>query len=265
VILIGERGFVGSAFSRYLKRHEVPFIGVTRNNYRDLVGSSAELLINAGGNSKKFLAKDAPVSAFELEVTSTVRSLQDFHYDHYIFLSSIDVYEDAQNKELNHESANVQPAQLSEYGFFKYMAELAVRRFADSWLLLRLGGMVGEGMKKNSIYDLVHGKKLWVHPDSAYQYIATDTVAEIAFGLAAKGAFGETVNICGDGVVTIREIAEEMLRVSIAEYEWGETKEYYEVNIDKLARCYPVGQTRDYVRDFITKQQLKMEHHHGGV
>ncbi len=263
VLLLGANGFVGSAFARYLGRHGVSFIGVTRQNYEEYLGCRAELLINAAGNSKKFLAKKKPMRGFEREVVSTMHSLFDFRCGRYLYLSSIDVYDDYAHTQHNHEAVEPAPSQLSEYGLFKYMSELHVRKFAPSWLILRLGGMVGEGLKKNSVYDLMHGEKVWVHPDSAYQYIATDAVAEIAMALVDGGTEGEVFNICGAGVISLRDIAEQLLGVSVDEYTWGESREYYEVNIEKISRLQKIGATREYVRGYLEEHEPEMERLHG--
>ena len=252
-LLIGDTGFVGSAFKRHFERFAIPFTSVNRSNYNDHKGLKAKAVINAAGNSKKYLAKNEPLHSFKMEVVSAIQSIFDFDYEKYVFISSIDVYEDFSDINKNHEDILISPLNLSDYGLHKYMAELCVQKYAESWLIVRLGGMVGEGLKKNSIFDLLHGDKLWVHPDSSYQYMSTDDVATTVMQLVKNDYENEVFNVCGDGVVTIREIAEQMLGVPLDAYEWGEKTEFYEVNIEKIMRNHYIRQTREYLREYFAK------------
>ena len=207
IFVLGANGFVGSAFVRRLSNLNLPFIPVTRTNYTDYVGHPCRILINASGNSRKYLATREPAHEFDLSVTSVLRAICDFRPARYVHLSSIDVYNDVSNPTNNCENVSIDPAHLSAYGFSKYMAELVVKHYAPNWLILRLGGMVGPGLKKNPIYDLLHGGSLYVHPDSLYQYVSTDRVAEIVFDLAQSNIRGEVFNLCGDTLISPRQVA----------------------------------------------------------
>ena len=72
------------------------------------------------------------------------------------------------------------------------------------WLVLRLAGMVGPGLKKNPIYDIQRGGPLWVSPESRMQYMHTDDVAIAATELARRGS--GTYNLCGRGTVRIGDL-----------------------------------------------------------
>ena len=95
----------------------------------------------------------------------------------------------------------------SHYGFHKYLAEQLVRHHAREWLVLRLAGMVGPGLRKNPVFDLLHNRPLRIHPDSLYQFMNTDDVAAIGWKLITSGTRGEVFNLCGQGLVSPREVA----------------------------------------------------------
>jgi len=126
-----------------------------------------------------------------------------------------------------------------------------VARYCPDRLILRLGGAVGPGLKKNSIYDLMNNKPLWVNANSSYQYIHTDSIAEIAFKLISNASVNEIINVCGDGPVTLRE-AMKALRLKTEPVYGGATppEEHYEINIDKLKTFMPVPKTIDTIRNF---------------
>jgi len=69
--------------------------------------------------------------------------------------------------------------------------------------------------------------------------------------LIEKNYENEIFNICGDSVITIREVAEKIIGVPIESYEWGESKEYYEVNINKIKKIQSIQSTRAYVDCYI--------------
>src|SRR5262249_8717879 len=137
ILVLGGNGFVGSGFARTLRAKGRQFEIVTRSNYPSYVGRACDILINANGNSKKFLAKDDPKFEFHASVASVRNSLADFRYDKYVFLSTGDVYPDRSSPKSTHEDAVIDVSKQSPYGFHKYLAELCVRHAAGSWLIVR--------------------------------------------------------------------------------------------------------------------------------
>ncbi|TAK64825.1 MAG: NAD(P)-dependent oxidoreductase, partial [Bacteroidetes bacterium] len=168
--IIGGNGFVGSGIRTTLQELQHECTSITRENYAGLKGTSFDVLINANGNSKKYLASSSPKEEFQASVTSVQHSLLDFTYDLYIHCSSVDVYPNHEETSQNSEEASIDVSQLSLYGLHKYLAEILVRKYARRWLILRFGGFVGEELRKNSIYDMLHGVPLRVNIESKYQY-----------------------------------------------------------------------------------------------
>jgi len=243
-------GFVGSAIYKHFSasgRYEV--IGIGRESYPSVIGHHFDVFINANGNSKKLLAVKDPQLDFEMNVKTTLATLFDFKIDKYIYISSVDVYNDVSNPANNHEDVAIQPEKLSNYGFAKYLGELVVKKYAQKWLILRSGGMVGEGLKKNPIYDMIYLKKLFVHPKSRFQFINTLDVAKIIEVLMRYEA--EVFNVCGMGTVVLEEIAK---RFSISLEDYGQKVEYYEVNTTKLEKILTVPETKETVFSFVNER-----------
>jgi nucleoside-diphosphate-sugar epimerase len=250
IFIIGGNGFVGSAVVRYCKQNDIPNEVITKENYHEFVGKSCKVLINSNGNSKKFLATQDPKEDFRLSVTSVRSSLVDFKYEKYVFFSSCDVYNDCSDRSLNHEEISIDISSQSPYGFHKYLAEQCVRHAAPDWLIIRFGGFVGEGLKKNPIYDILQGGPLWVHPKSELQYLNTDAAASIVMNLIDRDLTREVINLCGDGLVQLESIVEEVGTNEI-EVKPNSPKIMYNVNVDKAKKYVEIPQSKDAVLDYL--------------
>jgi nucleoside-diphosphate-sugar epimerase len=208
VILIGANGLVGSAFARKLsKTPGVELVPVVRATYDQLVGTSADVVIEAACNSRKFFAEEKPVEEFETSVTHRLKSLFDFPAPFHLHISSVDVYSDLTSPETTREDCQIDLGKASHYGFHKLLAEELVRHYAKKWLVARLAGMVGPGLRKNPVFDILNGQPLRIHPDSQYQFMHTDEVARVVWALFESGAHNEVFNVAGEGLVSPREIA----------------------------------------------------------
>ncbi|MGQ9661371.1 MAG: NAD-dependent epimerase/dehydratase family protein [Kiritimatiellia bacterium] len=253
VIILGGKGFVGSALVNESQRRGLDTVCVDLENYSSLAGTRGDVLINANGNSRKYLAEQEPLKDFELSVLSVARSFHDFPAAYYVYLSSIDIYPDVSNPAHNSETAPIDVAKISTYGFHKYLAEQLVLHHSRSWLIIRMGGFVGEGLWKNSIYDLLKGRSLRVDPDSAYQYLNTRDLARIVFSLVQEGIQGEIFNVAGDGTVRLREVASWIPGCSPRTDPTIHQPpcEHYEINIEKIKHLYSVPRTAETVKTFV--------------
>ncbi|MCX6348428.1 MAG: NAD(P)-dependent oxidoreductase, partial [Candidatus Aureabacteria bacterium] len=250
IFVLGGRGFVGSAFLRAAFKRGIKAEAIDLDNYAEFKGKACDLLINADGNSKKYLAAEKPVEEFELSVASVLKALQDFRFQGCLHVSSIDVYPDHENSANNREDAPIEIARLSPYGFHKYLGELLVRRYAPRWMIIRLGGVLGPGLKKNPVFDLMNDRPLRVSEDSRYQYLPADLAAEFALDLVGKGLWGEVFNLCGTGAVAIREVRER-LKKPLRYASPNVPRETYEINNDKLRLHFDVPRTVDTVNKFV--------------
>lgn len=252
VIIIGGNGFVGSAYKRFCEKQHIDYLVISRENYLDHVGTKADVLINANGNSKKFLATEQPLVDFDASVRSLRQSLIDFPCDKYVFLSSCDVYSDCSSYDLSKEDVMINISQQSPYGFHKYLAELCVQHCHNDWLIFRMGGFVGENLKKNAIFDILWGDRLWLHPESKLQYINTDIAAMRVMEIINKGYSQEIFNLCGNGVIELQEVLEMVDRQ--VEINTEAKPVHYEVNIDKIQSVVDIPSTREAVINFVKSQ-----------
>jgi len=253
VTVIGAKGLVGSAFVRlFQSRRDIELVCVTRENFEALPVVHSDVVIEAACNSKKFLATENPVAEFEASVTHRLKSLQRFPADLQVHISSVDVYSDLTSPATTREDCAIDLARVSTYGLHKLLAEQLVRHYAPRWLILRLAGMVGPGLWKNPVFDILSGQPLRVHPESRYQYLFTDDVARIAWGLIERRLTGEIFNICGDGVITMREIANLAgKRLDLSAVPADAEPRIVEASNEEISKLFPIPKTFDTVRRFV--------------
>jgi len=253
VTLIGAQGFVGSAFARHLKaRKGVELIEVTRQNYAQHAGVQSDAVVEAACNSKKFLADQEPVKEFEASVTHRLRTLFDFPAELHLHVSSVDVYSDLTSPDTTREDAAIDPGGTSHYGLHKLLAEQLVRHYAKRWLIVRLAGLVGPGLKKNPVFDILNDQPLRISPDSQYQFMHTDDMARVVWGLSEAGGAGEIFNVCGEGLISPRQIAEEAGRkLNLTLLPADARPRVVNVSLDKIKRLVAVPKTTETIQEFI--------------
>lgn len=247
IFVLGGEGFLGSAFMAELKKRGQSAVAVTRKNYKAMRGRRCSLFVNANGNPIKYLAEKDPALDFDLAVRSTLASLLDFKYDHYLYLSSTAVYPTPTGAGTREDRA-LEPPFGSRYGFHRTIAERLVRQYAARWTILRLGGLIGPGMKKGPMFDLLNGAALRVHPTSRFQFIDTRDVAPAALALARRpGVF----NLAGQGAVAMSALAKQNGLVCRARPQ--ARREIWNVSVAKAARFVKIPPTRAAVRRLVSE------------
>lgn len=142
---------------------------------------------------------------------------------HVCFASSSTVYgEHSEGRPLDE---NMAPRPISLYSASKLAGEAFVGAYAHlygiSACVLRLGIVLGHGLRRGVVYDFVHRlradpSQLTVMGDGRQRkpYVAIEDVvsAFVRLGLE-RGDGARTYNVSGRGAVAVMEIAEEVLRV----------------------------------------------------
>jgi len=247
ILVLGARGFVGSAFCAACAEAGIEFRGIDLDDYAGARGARGDVLINADGNSRKYLAEEDPARDFRLSVASVMDSLADFSFRRYVYISSVAVYPDHADPRRNAEDAAIDASAQSRYGFHKRLAEELVRKYSSDWLILRLGGMVGGGMRKGPVHDILTGAALRLGTASRFQFINTADVARLALRMLSEGCAREVFNVCGRGTVTLREV--QAMAGEAAENDLP--AEVWDINTEKAHRRFGLPGTAETVRAFI--------------
>ena len=249
VAIIGGTGFVGSACVEFFLDKEWKVTVIGRSQADEFSEYEFDLVVDANGSSSKILATRDPLKDFHAAVSPVFHYLRSLRTKCYVYCSSSAIYEKCV-PEATDESKGINPANLTPYGFHRFLSEEVVKYYAPTWLILRLGGMVGTGLKKNPVYDLKHGDKIWVHEESLFQFMPTRFVAETAHTLFNNGIVNEIYNVGGDAAIKIREIAE-LLERKIKYNQPDPPLETNDVNLSKLKSIMPVPDSRKSVAEYL--------------
>ena len=226
---------------------DVTVIG--REDYASALGQRFQVAVFAAGNARRYLAAQDPARDLEANVASVYRAIRDFPAERFVLASSVDVYPDPTRIEETREDAPIDLARLSTYGFHKRLAELVTLREAASFVVMRLAQMIGPGLRKGPIYDLLHGEPLRVCSASSYPFLRTARVAELTFELLAGGARGAIFNVCGQGSVALERVL--ALRPSGHVFAEDARLERYEVDVAAIAARHSVPSSWDEVRKHV--------------
>ncbi|HHT9113652.1 MAG: NAD-dependent epimerase/dehydratase family protein [Planctomycetes bacterium] len=250
-IILGGGGVIGSAISSYLESEGESIISVNSKNYHNCIGAKADVLINCNGNAFRYRANQNPRWDFESSVITVEHSLFDFCARLYVYISTVDVYNVLHDPMRNKEISSIQPEQLDTYGFHKWLAERLVEKYAMRSVILRVGTVLGDGMKKGPIYDLLNGKALHMSLGSELTFIDTNTIAKAIKAIIATNPMHEIYNLTGTGFIRLHDIQGKIpfpIRLS----HGAEGVIYnYNINNDKINTIIKIPSTIDIVENFI--------------
>jgi nucleoside-diphosphate-sugar epimerase len=150
-----------------------------------------------------------------------------------VLLSTGDVYPDQSSPTVTREDQAIDPARQSRYGLHKFLAEQLVRGTQAQWLVMRMGGFVGPGLKKNAIHDMLTGNQVWLSPQSELQFISTDRAADRVWKLVENGVRNQIINLGAAGTVNLGALHSRLASRSTFLPEAPTIR--YEVSLDKLA------------------------------
>lgn len=161
--LIGHTGFVGSSLAR-----RQPFdLCINRGNLDTLRGRELDYVVCAGLPAAKWIANRDPAAdranmLLLLDTLATVRAAR------FVLISTVDVYPQTQDCD---EATDPSQAPNHAYGRHRLEFEHAVRARFPQGCVLRLPALFGTGLRKNVIFDLLHGNQLEaINPASRFQW-----------------------------------------------------------------------------------------------
>lgn len=147
--LIGFSGFVGGTLLKQAR-----FSCLYRStNIHEIDGREFDVVVCAGAPAQKWIANRDPVSDRE-KIDSLIGHLRTIKCKEFILISTVDVFKNPISVD---ESTVVDEAGLHAYGLHRRILEKFVEQNFISYLIVRLPGLVGPGLRKNVIFDL-HNK-----------------------------------------------------------------------------------------------------------
>jgi nucleoside-diphosphate-sugar epimerase len=147
--LIGHSGFIGTTLQRS-RRFDALFNSTNREEAQN---REFDLLVCAGASSLKWFANAHPAED-RAQIDRLVQTLGRVQAQKVILISTIEVYPDKTGVD---ESTPIDSSRLEPYGRHRRELEAFVQAQFATALIVRLPGVFGPGLKKNVIYDLLHG------------------------------------------------------------------------------------------------------------
>ena len=150
--LIGHSGFVGSTLLRQAR-----FDALYRStNIQDIAGQYFDQVVCAGAPAQKWLANRNPEQD-RASIEALISHLRAVQCRSFVLISTVDVFGIPIGVD---EESPVEEEGLHAYGLHRRMLEKFVQQHFEQHLIVRLPGLVGPGLKKNVIFDLLHHNNL---------------------------------------------------------------------------------------------------------
>lgn len=161
--LIGHSGFVGSTLC---KQHTFTHF-YRSTNIDEIRQQQFDLVVCAGAPAKKWLANQQPAQDLDA-LQHLMRCLEQIACHQFILISTIDVFK---NPIAINEASPVDEKDLHAYGLHRRWLEKFVEQRFDRHLIVRLPGLVGPGLRKNIIFDLLNNNNLAaIHSENIFQF-----------------------------------------------------------------------------------------------
>ncbi len=150
--LIGFSGFVGSTL---LKR--AYFSALYRStNIHEIENHEFDVVVCAGAPAQKWIANRNPAEDRQ-KIDSLIDHLRTIKCKTFILISTVDVFKEPIGVD---ESTPVDESGLHAYGLHRRLLEKFVVQYFPSYLIVRLPGLVGPGLRKNVVFDFLNNNNL---------------------------------------------------------------------------------------------------------
>lgn len=161
--LIGYTGFLGSNIKRQYKFN---FFFNSKNIHK-IKNKSFDLIVCCAPNAEKWIANKNPDKDLN-NIKKLIKNLKSVKSKKFILLSTVDVF----YKPIGvTEKTIINEKKLNPYGLNRRIFEKFVSSHFKNFLIIRLPGLFGPGLKKNAIFDLHNNNQIFKIDDrSIYQF-----------------------------------------------------------------------------------------------
>lgn len=194
-LIIGHRGFVGSNLSRKFPGA----YGAGRQEIGELAGQPFGDIYCAAPQAKKWWANQNPEQD-RLEVDTLIKACQKLACTgSFILFSTVDVYDPPVGVD-----ERCKPSEESHpYGRHRFMLEQSILDlFGNQARIIRLPALVGHGLKKNVIFDLLYNNNVeQINPNSSFQWFNLDYLPSIIYRVKDLDN-GQILNVASEPLAT---------------------------------------------------------------
>lgn len=150
--LIGFTGFVGSTLLKQSVFHAL----YRSTNIDDIQGREFDTVVCAGAPAQKWIANRDP-EADKKKIEDLIAHLKTLKCKSFILISTVDVFSNSAGAD---ENTPVDESKLQAYGLHRRFLEKFVETHFTNYLIVRLPGLVGPGLRKNIIFDFLNQNNL---------------------------------------------------------------------------------------------------------
>ncbi len=161
--LVGHSGFVGETLLR-----QRSFEALYRStNIDTIVGRRFDTVVCAGAPAQKWLANREPAADLR-KIEGLIDRLARIQCSTFILISTVDVFHQSVHVD---EDSPVDELDLQPYGRNRRRLEAFAQGHFNRCIVVRLPGLVGPGLRKNVIYDLLNDNNLHaIESRAVYQF-----------------------------------------------------------------------------------------------
>jgi nucleoside-diphosphate-sugar epimerase len=150
--LIGFSGYVGTTLLKQSTFDEL----FRSTNIDQIAGKRFSTVICAGAPAQKWIANKEP-EADRAAIEKLIGHLKTIACARFVLISTVDVFQNPLGAD---EDSPVPEDGLHAYGLNRRLLEKFVESHFDNTLIIRLPGLVGPGLKKNIVFDLLNDNNL---------------------------------------------------------------------------------------------------------
>lgn len=215
--LIGYSGFVGSTLQK-----QCSFGLLYRStNIGEIDGKTFDMVVCAGAPAHKWLANRNPEADLE-NIDGLITHLKKVRCRRFVLISTVDVFKDARDVD---ENSTVDENGLHAYGLHRRLLENFVTSQFSDHLIVRLPGLVGPGLRKNVIFDLLnHNNLAAIDSRSVFQFYPTvnlwsDIQCALAAGLKLVHLTAEPISVAEVASQCFNTAFDQLLNATPAHYD----------------------------------------------
>ncbi|MFV3370559.1 NAD-dependent epimerase/dehydratase family protein [Pseudomonas sp. NY15435] len=150
--LIGFSGFVGGTLLK-----QADFSSLYRSsNISDIRDKVFDIIVCAGAPAQKWIANREP-EADRQKIEELIENLRHTRCKKFVLISTVDVFANPQKVD---EDSEVIEEGLHAYGLHRRMLEKFIEEHFEDFLIVRLPGLVGPGLRKNVIFDFLNSNNV---------------------------------------------------------------------------------------------------------
>ena len=151
-LLIGSSGYVGSTL-----RTQTHFDFLYRSNNIGSIKKEIDgIVVCSAAPAQKWVANKNPLADLN-NIKKLISHLKSIRCGTFILISTIDVFKNPNNV---YENSHVNKNGLHPYGLHRRMLENFVENNFKNYLIVRLSGLVGSGLRKNVVFDFQNNNNL---------------------------------------------------------------------------------------------------------